>query len=99
MLHKSITEAKAKLPELVNLVHIKEQSVVIRKHNIPVAVLIPFAQMPKIKPKLEKLSITRKQLEDTPSVFDKYSKRKFPEFTDAELREMRDDYLFEKYLR
>ena len=98
MLEKSITEAKAKLPELINLVHVKSEQVVIRKHNVPVAVIIPFSQMPQ-KKKAKKLNITLAQLEKIHSVFDKYAQGEPFDVSDEAVRKMRDNYLVKKYLK
>jgi len=98
MLHKSITEAKAKLPELINLVDVKSERVVIRKHNVPVAVIIPFSQMPQHKKKIKKLNITLKELEETPSVFDEYVGL-LKDLTDEEVENARFEYLKERYLK
>lgn len=98
MLEKSITEAKAKLPELINLVHIKSEQVVIRKHNVPVAVIIPFAELPQRKTKLKKLPITLRELEKTPSVFGEYAGL-LKDMTDEEVANARFEYLKERHLK
>lgn len=99
MIHKSITEAKAKFPELVNLVNIKSEKVVIRKHNVPVAVLIPFSQISEKSPKVNKLNVTIQELEETQSVFDKYGQGQPSKISDEEIKQLKDDYMSDKYLK